>query len=98
MSVRAGYLVQADPGGPRDQLDFNPEFSRRARGFPVYAAVARSAGPESLNWSSAAVRTRADSARRSPSPRLEVLNDVVLNQVLVRFTTRPVITTDRRAR
>ena len=39
MSVRAGYLVQTDSGGPRDQLDFNPEFSRRARGFPIYAAV-----------------------------------------------------------
>jgi hypothetical protein len=23
----------------RDPLDFNPEFSRRARGFPVYAAI-----------------------------------------------------------
>ena len=39
MSVRAGYLVHADPDGPRDELDWNPEFSRRARGFPVYAAI-----------------------------------------------------------
>jgi glutamate/tyrosine decarboxylase-like PLP-dependent enzyme len=39
MSVHAGYLVHADADGPRDQLDWNPEFSRRARGFSVYAAI-----------------------------------------------------------
>ena len=33
MGVRASYLIHADPGGPRDQLDWNPEFSRRARGL-----------------------------------------------------------------
>ena len=26
-------------GGPRDQMDWTPEFSRRARGFTVYAAI-----------------------------------------------------------
>ena len=36
---RASYLIHADPGGPRDALEWNPEFSRRARGFPVYAAI-----------------------------------------------------------
>ena len=39
MGVRASYLIHADAGGPRDQLDWNPEFSRRARGFAVYAAI-----------------------------------------------------------
>jgi glutamate/tyrosine decarboxylase-like PLP-dependent enzyme len=39
MGVRASYLVHADPGGPRDALEWNPEFSRRARAFPVYAAI-----------------------------------------------------------
>ena len=34
MSIQASYLVQADEGGPRDQMDWTPEFSRRARGFP----------------------------------------------------------------
>ena len=38
MGVQAEYLVH-DAGGNRDQLDWNPEFSRRARGFPVYAAL-----------------------------------------------------------
>ena len=39
MGVRASYLIHADADGPRDQLDWNPEFSRRARGFAVYAAL-----------------------------------------------------------
>ena len=39
MSVRASYLEQADPDAARDQLDWTPEFSRRARGFPIYAAI-----------------------------------------------------------
>ena len=87
MSVRAGYLVQADPGGPRDQLDFNPEFSRRARGFPIYAAVralGRSGVAELVERCCAHARRFADALAEAPD--VEVLNDVVLNQVLLRFT------------
>ena len=40
MTVAASYLVQAAPGTDRDPVDWNPEFSRRARGVPVYAALA----------------------------------------------------------
>ncbi len=86
MSVRAGYLVHADPDGPRDQLDWNPEFSRRARGFPVYAAI-RSlgrAGVADLVERSCAHARRFGEAL-AEVPTAEVLNDVVLNQVLVRF-------------
>jgi glutamate/tyrosine decarboxylase-like PLP-dependent enzyme len=37
LSLSTSYLP---PGGAaRDQLDWNPEFSRRARGFAVYAAL-----------------------------------------------------------
>src|SRR5439155_21165411 len=36
-SARAPYLVADD--GTREQIDWNPEHSRRARGFPVYAAI-----------------------------------------------------------
>jgi pyridoxal-dependent decarboxylase-like protein len=35
MSVTAEYLIQAQPGAARDQMDWTPEFSRRARGFAV---------------------------------------------------------------
>ena len=38
MGARAGYLVHGS-AGERDALDHNPEFSRRARGFAVYAAL-----------------------------------------------------------
>jgi glutamate/tyrosine decarboxylase-like PLP-dependent enzyme len=38
MSVTADYLVQ-DPGGPREPMDWTPEFSRRARGLAVYATL-----------------------------------------------------------
>jgi glutamate/tyrosine decarboxylase-like PLP-dependent enzyme len=86
MGVRASYLVQADPGGPRDALEWNPEFSRRARGFPVYAAIrslGRSGIAELIERSCAHARRFADAL--SQAPGIEVLNDVVLNQVLVRF-------------
>ena len=86
MGIRADYLVHADSDGPRDQLDWNPEFSRRARGFPVYAAI-RSLGRSGI---AELVERCCAHARRfgealGATPYTEVLNDVVLNQVLVRF-------------
>jgi len=86
MSVRAGYLVHADADGPRDQLDWNPEFSRRARGFAVYAAVrslGRSGVAELVERCCAHARRFGDGL--AAVPNAEVLNDIVLNQVLVRF-------------
>ena len=86
MSVRASYLVHGGPDGPRDELDWNPEFSRRARGFPVYAAI-RSLGRSGV---AEIVERCCAHARRfgevlGASPAIELLNEVVLNQVLVRF-------------
>jgi glutamate/tyrosine decarboxylase-like PLP-dependent enzyme len=86
MSVHAGYLVQAGADGPRDQLDWNPELSRRARGFPVYAAI-RSLGRSGI---AELVERCCAHARRfgeqlGAAPDTEVLNDIELNQVLVRF-------------
>ena len=97
MGVRASYLIHADPGGPRDQMDWNPEFSRRARGFAVYAAIrslGRSGIAEIVERCCAHARRFAETL--ADAPGVEVLNDVVLNQVLVRFedddaTTRAVI-------
>lgn len=37
LSHRASYLTHADDA--RDQMDWNPEWSRRARGFATYAAL-----------------------------------------------------------
>jgi glutamate/tyrosine decarboxylase-like PLP-dependent enzyme len=88
MGARASYLIQADPGGPRDALEWNPEFSRRARGFPVYAAIrslGRSGIAELIERCCAHARRFAEAL--SEVAGIEVLNDVVLNQVLVRFSS-----------
>jgi glutamate/tyrosine decarboxylase-like PLP-dependent enzyme len=86
MGVHADYLVH-DESGNRDQMDWNPEFSRRARGFPVYAAIralGRTGIAELVERTCAHARTFADGLRELGA---EVLNDVVLNQVLFRFET-----------
>jgi glutamate/tyrosine decarboxylase-like PLP-dependent enzyme len=87
MTVQAEYLIQ-DEGSRRvrDQVDWVPEFSRRARGFAVYAAL-RSLGRTGLVE---LVERCCDGARQfaeqiSELPGVEVINDVVLNQVLFRF-------------
>jgi len=80
MSVRAAYLVE---GEQRDNYDYTPEASRRARGFPVYAAL-RSLGRRGL--AELVERNCAQAQRFAELLRAggaEILNDVVLNQVLV---------------
>jgi len=85
MTTSAAYLVQTS-GVERDAVDWVPEFSRRARGVTVYAAL-RALGhrgvEELIDRTCALARQMADILRRDP--RVEILNDVVLNQVLVRF-------------
>jgi glutamate/tyrosine decarboxylase-like PLP-dependent enzyme len=84
MSVQASYLEQGT--GVRDAMDWNPEFSRRARGVGVYAAL-RSFGRDGI--ASLVDRTTALAQRfataLAASGRAEVVNDVVSNQVLVRW-------------
>jgi glutamate/tyrosine decarboxylase-like PLP-dependent enzyme len=67
-------------------MDWTPESSRRARGFAVYAAL-RSLGRRGLSdmvdRCCALARRFADRLRADP--RISILNDVVLNQVLVRL-------------
>jgi glutamate/tyrosine decarboxylase-like PLP-dependent enzyme len=95
IGVTASYLVHADDGRERDQMDWTPEFSRRARGFAVYAAL-RSLGRSGVVD---LVERCCAHARRFASlleaGGASILNDVVLNQVLVRLgdgeTTREVI-------
>jgi glutamate/tyrosine decarboxylase-like PLP-dependent enzyme len=87
MTVQAEYLIQ-DQGEQRvrDQVDWVPEFSRRARGFAVYAAL-RSLGRaglvELVERSCAQARRFADQIAALSG--VEVINEVVLNQVLFRF-------------
>jgi glutamate/tyrosine decarboxylase-like PLP-dependent enzyme len=92
MSTSAAYLVR---GERRDPYDYTPEFSRRARGVEVWAAL-RSLGREGLadlvERSCRHASRFADGLRRAGCT---ILNDVVINQVLVSFgdpeTTRRVI-------
>lgn|GEM_PF-1228417 len=94
-AVTAAYLVHAEDKRERDEVDWTPEFSRRARGFAVYAAL-RSLGrhgvAELVERCCAHARLFAEGLEAAGA---EVLNEVVLNQVLVRFgdgeSTRAVI-------
>ena len=84
MAVRAAYLVK--DAEARDQMDWTPEFSRRARGFAVYAAL-RSLGRRGVAElvESSCDRATQFAERIATIKGCEVLNDVVLNQVLFRF-------------
>jgi glutamate/tyrosine decarboxylase-like PLP-dependent enzyme len=83
MAIQAAYIPSAD--AQRNPFDYTPEFSRRARGVEVWAAL-RSLGRRGL----AALIERDCAAAQRFAERLraagcEILNDVVLNQVLVSF-------------
>lgn len=85
-AVQASYLVQGGEGAPYDPMDWVPEFSRRARGVPVYAAIralGRDGIVEMVTRGCACARRFAE--RLDAVPGVSILNDVVLNQVLVRF-------------
>ena len=93
MAVSAAYLVQ---GETREPDHYTPEFSRRARGVEVWAAL-RSLGRAGL--ADLIERTCCYATRFADGLRAagyEVCNEVVLNQVLVSFgdaeTTRRTIT------
>jgi glutamate/tyrosine decarboxylase-like PLP-dependent enzyme len=82
----AAYL-EYGPQQERDQMAWVPEFSRRARGFTVYAALrtlGRTGVRDLVERCCAIARHMAD--RLGAVEGIEILNDVVLNQVLVRFT------------
>ncbi len=89
MSLSAAYLLMAQEG-ERDPCDWVPEASRRARGFAVYAAL-RSLGRRGLAElveRNCALAGRF-AKRLAAEPGISILNDVVLNQVVVRFHADP---------
>jgi glutamate/tyrosine decarboxylase-like PLP-dependent enzyme len=84
LSVSAAYLVRSAEE-PREPMDWTPESSRRARGFTVYAALRElgRSGVEAMIERCCRLAGRfADKLRTEP--RLRILNEVALNQVLVR--------------
>jgi glutamate/tyrosine decarboxylase-like PLP-dependent enzyme len=85
MTLGAEYYVET-AGGERDSYNWTPESSRRARGFAVLAALrslGRSGVADLIVRDCAHARRMAE--RLAAGPRVSILNDVVLNQVLVRF-------------
>ena len=94
MAVAASYLQRTDG---RSGSDWVPESSRRARGFAVWAAL-RSLGRAGVAdlVDRCCAHARLFAELLGAEEGVEILNDVVLNQVLVRFgdddeTTREVI-------
>jgi len=92
MAINAAYLVESET---RDPTHYTPDFSRRARGVEVWAAL-RSLGREGLeHLVERTCRYAARFAAGLQKAGYEVLNEVVLNQVLISFgddeTTRRVI-------
>ncbi|MGH2809121.1 MAG: pyridoxal phosphate-dependent decarboxylase family protein [Actinomycetota bacterium] len=86
MSVHASYLIQSETDRTRDPMDWNPEFSRRARGVGVYATL-KSLGREGVsdlvNRTCGLARRFAEMLRETG--RVEIMNEVAFNQVLVRW-------------
>ncbi|HEU5299136.1 MAG TPA: pyridoxal-dependent decarboxylase, partial [bacterium] len=86
LTTGAPYLIAS---AARDPLDWTPEASRRARGFTVYAAL-RSLGRDGVaDLVARCCRlARRMAARLQAEPGVTILNEIALNQVLVRFTPR----------
>jgi glutamate/tyrosine decarboxylase-like PLP-dependent enzyme len=85
MTSSAAYIPEHDEGIPWG-FDWTPEYSRRARGVTVYAAL-RSLGRRGVAdlVDRCCDHARLMGERLGGADGVEVLNDVVLNQVLVRF-------------
>lgn len=82
MTIKAPYL---DDKSPNEPCWFTPELSRRARGTEIYAAL-RSLGRSGVSdMVSRCCRHARRFATELQAAGFEILNDVVLNQVLVRF-------------
>ncbi|MEF2976667.1 pyridoxal phosphate-dependent decarboxylase family protein [Subtercola sp. YIM 133946] len=85
MGVHASYLLN-DDSGPGDPFEKVGEFSRRARGVPVWAALkslGRAGTIEMVERMAQRARELADGIRLIEGA--EVLNDVVFTQVSISF-------------
>ncbi len=96
----AAYIVYG--AAERDEFRWVPEYSRRARGFATYAAL-RSLGRDGvrdlIERCCALTRQMAEGLRAAGDvDGVEVLNDVVLDQILVRFPAGDGGDTDARTR
>jgi glutamate/tyrosine decarboxylase-like PLP-dependent enzyme len=90
----AADFIESLPDRPvgiqRDGGNWVPDSSRRLRGFAIYAALAslgRSGVADLIERNCAQARRMAEALRGGEG--VTILNDVVLNQVLVRFSPGP---------
>ena len=83
-SHRVAYLDHSDVA--RDQVDWNPEYSRRARGFATYAAIS-SLGREGIGRvvADCCRHARAIVDRAAAVPGVQVVYRPRINQGLLRF-------------
>lgn len=84
MTIPAAYKVDVDD--VRDQFEWGPEWSRRARGIPLYAAL-RTLGRNGVSEiiERCCDLTRELVERMGELPGVEVLATPIINQGLVRF-------------
>ncbi len=92
MAVTAPYLVI---GEAREPEHYTPDFSRRARGIEVWAALRSLGGQGVADLVERSCRHATRFAEGLRAAGYEILNDVVINQVLVSFgdpeTTKRVV-------
>ncbi len=93
MAITAEYLPTVSPN--RNPSDYTPELSRRARGVEIWAALKSLGRQGVIDLVERTCRYARTFANGLQKGGYEILNDVVLNQVLVRFgdadTTQEVI-------
>ena len=84
MTIPAAYKIEVE--NVRDQIEWGPEWSRRARGIPLYAAL-RSLGRNGVAEiiERCCDLTRELVSRLGSLPGVEVLSEPIINQGLVRF-------------
>ncbi len=85
MTIAASYLPLAVEG-ERDPSHYVPELSRRARGFATWAMI-KHLGREGIQAlvDGACDAAVAIAAPLAVEPGIAVINDIVLNQAIVRF-------------
>jgi glutamate/tyrosine decarboxylase-like PLP-dependent enzyme len=84
LSLRASYLTHAEEA--RDQIEWNPDWSRRGRGFPTYAvlrALGRDGVAELFERLCAQARRLAEGLGTLAGA--ELIGRPIVNQALVRF-------------
>ena len=85
MTISGAYLVK-DHDRDRDRGDWVPEASRRLRGAAIYAtirALGRTGIADMIEGCCSHARRLAE--RLGAQPGIAILNEVVINQVMVRF-------------